>query len=194
MQATTNAVATDQTFLAMVEKKGPFSVSTCFQCRKCTNGCPATFAMDYYPDEIIRFVMMGLSKKALSSKTIWVCASCETCTTRCPNEVKIAELMDCLKEMSIQQGIKPGDRTIRIFHETFLKNIKGRGRVFEGKLLPEFMLKSTAGLARLKGGGIVSDIKTGFKMMMKGRIKMRPPKVIHGSTEVDKILAEREER
>ena len=193
MQATTNTAGMNQTFLEVVEKKGPFSVNMCFQCRKCTNGCPATFAMDYYPDEIIRFVMMGLSEKALSSKTIWVCAACETCTARCPNGVKIAELMDCLKEMSIQRKVKPGDATVRAFHETFLKNIKGRGRVFEGKMLPEFMLKSSAGFARLKTG-IFSDIKTGFKMVMKGRLKMSPPKTIHGNAEVDKILAEREER
>ena len=193
MRKNTQAISPDLEFLKGVEEKGPFSVSACFQCRKCTNGCPATFAMDYYPDEIIRFVMMEQAAKVLSSKTIWVCASCETCTTRCPNDVKIAELMDCLKEMSIQKGIKAGDGTVRTFHETFLNNIKGRGRTFEGAMLPVFMLKSSAGMSRLKSGGILSDIKTGIKMVAKGRMSMKPPKAIKGKDEVDKILSGREE-
>lgn len=193
MQKNTETISPDMQFLKLVEGRGPFSVTSCFQCRKCTNGCPASFAMDYYPDEIIRFVMMGQAQKVLGSKTIWVCASCETCTTRCPNEVKIAELMDCLKEMSIQNGIKPGDATVRTFHETFLNNIKGRGRTFEGAMLPAFMMKSSAGLDRLKGGGIMADIKTGMKMVLKGRMGMKPPKAIKGKDEVDQILSGRED-
>ena len=193
MQKNIETMVVNSELLKRVEDRGPFLVTACFQCRKCTNGCPVTFSMDYYPDEIIRLVMMGQTEKVLGSKTIWVCASCETCTTRCPNEVKVAELMDCLKEMSIQKGMKSGDKTVRTFHETFLNNIKGRGRTFEGAMLPVFMMKSTAGLDRLKGGGILSDIKTGIKMVLKGRMGIKPPKAIQGKKEVDQILSERED-
>ena len=79
----------DYQFLEQIEALGPFQTGACFQCRKCTNGCPVTFAMDLYPDEVIRMVILGQRDTVLSCRTIWVCAACETCTTRCPNEVKI---------------------------------------------------------------------------------------------------------
>ena len=88
-------------FMEQLEATGPFQAGACFQCRKCTNGCPVTFAMDLYPDEVIRMVIIGQRETVLRCRTIWVCAACETCTTRCPNKVKIAELMDSLKEMAI---------------------------------------------------------------------------------------------
>ena len=65
----------DFNFLEEVEAAGPFNVSACFQCRKCTNGCPATFAMDLFPDQVIRLAILGLKDEVLHSKTIWVCAS-----------------------------------------------------------------------------------------------------------------------
>ena len=87
----------DYHFLEEVESAGPFQAEACYQCRKCTNGCPVTFAMDLYPDEVIRMVILGQRERVLNCDTVWVCAACETCTTRCPNDVKIAELMDRLK-------------------------------------------------------------------------------------------------
>jgi len=71
-------------FLEEVEGGSGVKVSACFQCRKCTNGCPVTFAMDLYPDQVMRYIQLGIREPVLNSSTIWVCASCETCTTRCP--------------------------------------------------------------------------------------------------------------
>ena len=75
----------DYRLLEQVEAVGPFQTGACFQCRKCTNGCPVTFAMDFYPDEVIRMVILGQREAVLSCQTIWVCAACQTCTTRCAN-------------------------------------------------------------------------------------------------------------
>ncbi len=90
-------------FLVEVEEKSGVKVSACYQCRKCTNGCPVTFAMDLYPDQVMRYIQLGLRKEILQSSTIWVCASCETCTTRCPNEVDIAKVMDYLKQTIVRK-------------------------------------------------------------------------------------------
>jgi heterodisulfide reductase subunit C len=95
----------DYHFLEEIESAGPFQAGACYQCRKCTNGCPVTFAMDLYPDEVIRMVILGQRERVLNCDTVWVCAACETCTTRCPNDIKIAELMDCLKEMAVRAGL-----------------------------------------------------------------------------------------
>jgi heterodisulfide reductase subunit C len=48
--------------------------------------------MDYPPHQIVRMVQLGLKERVLSSSTIWICATCETCATRCPNEVEVAHL------------------------------------------------------------------------------------------------------
>ena len=94
----------DFSFLQRAEAAGPFNAAECFQCRKCTNGCPASFAMDLFPDQIIRLAILGQTAEVLQSRTIWVCASCETCSTRCPNGVRIAELMDYFKELAVKPG------------------------------------------------------------------------------------------
>jgi len=180
----------DYRLLEQIEAEGPFQAGACFQCRKCTNGCPVTFAMDLYPDEVIRMVLLGQRETVLNCQTIWVCAACETCTTRCPNEVKIAELMDCLKEMAVQEGVPSPQPRILALHETFLNNIKKRGRLYETTLLPAYLLKSGELLDRWNSGTWRYDLKLGRQMFSKGRLPLIP-KSIKGKREVRKILARR---
>lgn len=177
----------DYQFLEQLEAAGPFQAQACFQCRKCTNGCPVTFAMDLYPDEVIRMVLLGQRETILRCHTIWVCAACETCTTRCPNEVKIAELMDCLKEMALQDDIPCPQPQILSLHETFLNNLKKRGRVFEGTLLPNYMLRSGEFWRRWNEGTWLDEIKLGWQMIYKGRLA-HFPKTIKGKKEIRAIL------
>src|SRR3990172_4909871 len=87
-------------FLVDVEARSGQKVSACYQCRKCTNGCPLAFAMDVMPNQVMRMAQLGLGEELLGCKTIWICASCQTCTTRCPNDIDIAHLMDSLRQMS----------------------------------------------------------------------------------------------
>ena len=180
----------DYRLLEQIEAEGPFQAGACFQCRKCTNGCPVTFAMDLYPDEVIRMVILGQRETVLNCQTIWVCAACETCTTRCPNEVKIAELMDFLKEMAVREGVPSPQPRILALHETFLNNIKKRGRLYETTLLPAYLLKSGELLDRWNSGTWRYDLKLGRQMFSKGRLPLIP-KSIKGKREVRKILARR---
>jgi len=179
----------DYSLLEQIEAVGPFQTGACFQCRKCTNGCPVTFAMDLYPDEVIRLVILGQRQTVLGCRTIWVCAACETCTTRCPNEVKIAELMDCLKEMAVQVGVPSPQPQILTLHETFLNNIKKWGRVYETALLPTYLLRSGELKHKWQAGTYRSDIKLGLQMFSKGRFPLLP-KTISGKKEVRKILSQ----
>ena len=175
-------------FMEQLEATGPFQAGACFQCRKCTNGCPVTFAMDLYPDEVIRMVIIGQRETVLRCRTIWVCAACETCTTRCPNEVKIAELMDSLKEMAIQEGVPSPQPQILAFHETFLNNVKKRGRVFETTLLPTYMLRSGELRRKWNVREWQYDLTLGLQMFYKGRFALFP-KTIKGKKEVSTILS-----
>jgi heterodisulfide reductase subunit C len=183
----------DYHLLEQVEAEGPFQTAACFQCRKCTNGCPVTFAMDLYPDEVIRMVILGQRKTVLACRTIWVCAACETCTTRCPNDVRIAELMDCLKEMTLHEGIPSSQPRILALHEAFLNNIKKRGRLYETTLLPAYLLKSGKLLEKWNSGIWRYDLNLSRQMFSKGRLPLMP-KSIEGKREVRKILTRRKER
>jgi len=146
--------------------------------------------MDLYPDEVIRLVILGQRQTVLACQTIWVCAACETCTTRCPNEVKIAELMDCLKEMAVYEGVPASQLRISALHEAFLNNIKKRGRLFETTLLPVYLLKSGELPAKWHSGAWRHDLKLGRRMLAKGRVPLKP-KSIEGKEEVRKILSRR---
>ena len=179
----------DYQLLERIEAVGPFQTGACFQCRKCTNGCPVTFAMDFYPDEVIRMVILGQQQAVLSCQTIWVCAACATCTTRCPNDVKIAELMDALKEMALAEGVPTAQPRILALHETFLNNIKKRGRLYETTLLPDYLLKSGALWDKLNSGTWRYDLNLGRRMLSKGRLPLMP-KSIKGKREVREILSQ----
>jgi heterodisulfide reductase subunit C len=183
----------DYRLLDQIEAQGPFQAGACFQCRKCTNGCPVTFAMDIYPDEVIRLVILGQINTVLACQTIWVCAACETCTTRCPNDVRIAELMDCLKEMAVQAGLPSPQPRITALHETFLNNIKKRGRLYETTLLPVYLLKSGELRHKLSSGDWRYDLKLGRQMLSKGRVPLKP-KSINGIKEVREILDRRKRK
>lgn len=187
------ALTPDFSFLQRVEASGPFNAAECFQCRKCTNGCPASFEMDLFPDQIIRLAILGQRREVLQSKTIWVCASCETCSTRCPNGVRIAELMDYFKELAIRDGISPAMPRVAAFHQTFLNNIKRSGRVFEGTLLPAWWLKSGQIGEKLWTGGIFGDVKQAIGLLRRKRMSLVPGK-IKGRSEVKEILSSSSQR
>ena len=188
-----NILVPDYDLLEQIEAQGPFQTGACFQCRKCTNGCPVTFAMDLFPDEVIRMVILGQRETVLACQTIWVCAACETCTTRCPNDVKIAELMDCLKEMSVQERVPSSQPRILALHETFLNNVEKWGRLYEAGLLPVCLLKSGELLEKLHAGTWQYDLKLGCQMMANGRLPLIP-KSINGKKEIRRILARRKRK
>jgi heterodisulfide reductase subunit C len=87
--------------------------------------------MDYKPNQIMQMVSLGMKERILSCKTIWVCASCYTCSTRCPNDIDIAGVMDWLRQSALQEGVTPAEKEVPIFHAAFLDSIRTYGRVHE---------------------------------------------------------------
>jgi len=76
---------------------------SCYQCGKCSAGCPAADVMDLLPHQVIRFAQLGLIDEILESKTIWICASCITCTARCPRGVDLAKIMEALRQVVLRK-------------------------------------------------------------------------------------------
>lgn len=167
-------------------------IFACYQCSKCSAGCPVSFAMDILPHQVIRSVLFGQKKKVLSSKTIWICASCETCTTRCPNEIDIAKTMDVLRQMQIESGETAAMPKVPVFHHAFLDTVKKRGRVHELSMMQSYSLKSGDLKDKLKTGAWKNDVKLGIKMFLRGKLKIIPAKC-QAFQEVRKIFDQAEE-
>lgn len=159
-------VVPNPAFRREVEKIGGHKVSACFQCEKCTSGCPVAFSMDIVPHKLMRSVVLGLRDQVLKSDTIWVCASCETCTTRCPNGIDIAHVMDNLRQLAQREGVKTEQTNVPLFHSTFLDSVKSRGRVAETELLVKYTLKSEGIKGLLRQAGI------GLQMFKRGKIPL----------------------
>ena len=175
-------------FLREVEAASGEKVSLCYQCRKCSSGCPVTFAMDYLPDVILRMVQLGFRDRVLNSSTIWICASCETCTTRCPNEIDIAGVIDTLRRMALSEGrVAPAVKDIPRFHQAFLSSIKAGGRVNEVGMLRRYLLKTNL-WAKLRSGELLEQAKLGWGMFRRGKLKIWPHR-IRQAGEIKKLFA-----
>ncbi len=92
-------------FVNKIEELSGENIYACYQCGKCTAGCPSLSEMDISPSEIIRLVQLGQEKEVLNSKTIWMCASCFTCVTRCPKGVDLAKVMEALRQITLRKNV-----------------------------------------------------------------------------------------
>ena len=92
-------------FVKKVAEISGQNLKLCYQCGKCSAGCPMSFAMDLLPNEIMRLVQLGLEEEIAKSKTIWFCASCLTCTVRCPKGVDISRVMEALRLITLRKSV-----------------------------------------------------------------------------------------
>jgi len=167
----------DGSFLREVEGLSGVAVSACFHCEKCTSGCPVSYAMDLPPNLLIRHIQLGQRYKVLSSKTIWVCASCITCSTRCPNDIDLAHVMDTLRRISMQNGLV-GLPRVMVFHDAFMKAVRTHGRVHEIEMIGRYKIKSKT---------FFEELELGRELFARGRIRIIPER-IRGLKEVREIL------
>jgi len=168
----------DPNFAKEIARHGRPDVLLCYQCKKCSNGCPVAFAMDIFPHQIMRAIQLGLRNEVLGSSTIWLCASCQTCSTRCPNDIDIAGVMDVLRQIALEYEITPKEPEVPIFHKTFLKSIKRHGKVFELGMM---------GFYKLRTRDLFSDMKLGAEMLKRGKFKLFPHRV-QGTKEIKTIF------
>ncbi len=92
-------------FVKQLEEISGQNLLSCYQCGKCSAGCPIAMAMDFLPNQIIRMAQLGLEEELLSSKAPWLCASCLTCTSRCPKGVDIARIMGAIRSIILRTGV-----------------------------------------------------------------------------------------
>ncbi len=166
-----SAATVRDSFLEEVIRASNVNIQACYQCQKCSAGCPVVEAMDILPNQVVRQIQYGRRDKVLTSKTIWICASCHTCSVRCPNDIDIAKVMDTLRHLALKSGLRAGEANIPVFHAAFLDAIKSNGRVHELSLIMKYKLKTK---------DFLKDAGLGWEMFRRGKIKVLPPSITGG--------------
>lgn len=152
-------------FARDVEHRCGASVSACFQCHKCSTGCPIGPDMDLLSSQIMRLVQLGQEAEVLESEAIWLCASCEACTTRCPMSIDIAAVMDTLRMMAVERKADIPDAHGEKFNRSFLGSVRHHGRVYEVGLMTAYKLRT---------GDLMADVDKVPAMLAKGKLSLLP--------------------
>lgn len=142
------------------------NVEACYQCGKCTAGCPLAPAMDMKPNQVIRACQLGLKDVVLDSNAIWHCAGCETCASRCPRDIDMARVNKALARMCVVEGRKPKDHATMVFHKSFMESMGRWGRAHEMEIMSFTKLRDAG--QRLK------DIPLGAALFGRGRLALLP--------------------
>lgn len=174
----------DRRFLEEVKRRSGEDPNLCYQCLKCTAGCPTAPFMDIRPNMILRMIQMGRKEAVLQSSAIWLCVSCETCGTRCPNEIDIGLVMDTLREMAVEAGVSAKEKNILLLHQAFIQSIRRGGRVHEATMLVDYKLRSK---------DFFTDLGPGIQLFLKGKIPLLPDR-IKGRKEIKRIFDRCHER
>ena len=151
--------------LEEVRRRSGTEVSACFQCHKCSTGCPIGPEMDFLPSQVMRLVHLGAEKEVLGSQAIWLCASCEACTARCPMAIDIAGVMDALRIMAIDRQTVLPDAHGKQFNRTFLGSVRRHGRVYEMGMMSVYKLRTF---------NLLSDMDKVPQMLAQGKLSLLP--------------------
>ncbi|MEA3368248.1 MAG: 4Fe-4S dicluster domain-containing protein [Planctomycetota bacterium] len=172
----------EKTLAEKIRQRTGVDVRECYQCGKCTAGCPMARFMDLTPSQVMRLVQIGDEEAVetlLSSQTLWSCVGCLTCTQRCPKELDPAAVMDALREIAYEEGRVPDEqRKVLKFHEAFLETVKHAGRMSEVPL---------TALYKTLSRDFLSDVLLAPAMLLRGKLPLIP-QVISGRKEVGRIF------
>ncbi len=165
-----------------IKKDTGEDIMLCYQCGKCTAGCPLNDEMDISPNQLLRMLQTeipDLEEKVLKSSTIWLCLSCETCFSRCPKEVDLPKIMDYLRSESMRQNsVNKKASDIVAFHRSFLSTVKSVGRLYEIGLIAGYKARTFH---------LLQDVNVAPTMLLNGKLKIKPP-LIKNRSEIAKIF------
>ncbi len=159
----------------IASEPGGENIKKCFNCTGCTVGCPVTeIDKGYNPRKILRKALLGMRNEVLTDDSLWLCASCYICYERCPQDVKITEVMGAIRAIA-QREAKAGKIKLNnpkpLFDNLFIDSVRSNGRWYEAGVSGTFMLK-TKGL-----GGLIGYAPMGLELFKKGKLSILPHKI-----------------
>jgi len=157
----------------------------CIQCGTCTGSCPVSYAMDISPRELIALFRSGDMATIMKSRTIWICASCYACTTRCPSGIKITDLMYALKRTAMEKQMKSAAPQVQRLANLFTQNLMKYGRLHEGTLIRKYYMRTNM----LKFLDLIPLVR---KMWKTKRVALFP-KRIHAHESLSRIIRKAQE-
>ena len=140
------------------------NIYSCYQCVKCTSGCPLADQFDLTPNQVMRALQLN-DARVLESRTIWLCASCYTCATRCPRGIDVTGVMDALRIEARERGIPAAVPEVATFNSLFMRLSRMFGRI------PELLLMALFNLAQRKP---FANADLGWQLLKRGRLKWLP--------------------
>ena len=157
------------TLAGRIQKATGVKLTHCYQCGKCAAGCPVADQMDLTSCNALRMLQYGLpeyDERVLRSEGIWLCLACETCSTRCPQEVEIPKVMDFIRGEALAKNLAhPKSADILAFHRAFLDSIEYTGRLYEVGLVADYKVRSRH---------FLKDVMLAPKMYVKGKLGLLP--------------------
>jgi quinone-modifying oxidoreductase, subunit QmoC len=154
----------------VMEIPGCERLKDCIQCGTCSGVCPLSLYMDHGPRQVMALARAGFREEVLRSRTLWLCASCYACTTECPRQIRITDILYELKQRAIRAGLAPKNLPTPALASEFARMVAERGRVTESELVMRLYLK-TDWLAAL------GNWRLGLGLMSRGRFPLRPEKI-----------------
>jgi heterodisulfide reductase subunit C len=145
-----------------------FDYNRCLHCRCCGSGCPFLETMDYHPNQVIRLIQLGLVEETLTSRTIWTCVACNTCSMQCPMAIDIPAVMDGLRHLALERQVIPAEPDVVEFHRAVLESISRYGRTHKLEIMMRYKLKTRT---------FLKDWQVGLKMMAKRKLDLTPSRV-----------------
>lgn len=185
-EATPSSMSINAELAQRIQDELGENVYLCYQCVKCTSGCPVGEFFDWQPNQIMRALQLGQEDIALESQTPWLCASCQTCSTRCPQGLDIAAIMEFLTREALARGIESPVPQVEHFNQAFLREVRIFGRAYEPGLMAEMALRDPRSL--------LGDRELYIKMLTKRKVAFlpefgRPPRKVKPNPEAARAIA-----
>jgi heterodisulfide reductase subunit C2 len=154
-----------QDLLRRVVARSGADLSACYQCKRCTAGCPVSKMTTGGPSEVIRRLHLSAGRELLDHDLIWTCVSCQTCSARCPMGIDVAAVMDSLRQLALEAHAAKQKGNVPLFNKAFLETVRIFGRTYDMAMITAYKLGSRK---------LMDDTEKFPTMLKKGKISLLP--------------------
>ncbi len=154
--------------LGYLERESKQPLSLCYQCQKCSGGCPVSKLTTVMAHQVVRLAQQDQVEALIAAPLVWYCTGCKTCQARCPNGIDISAVLDVLKAKVLSEANKVTD--LASFHTSFLNSVQRHGRVYELGMVVGYKWRVKRWL---------EDKELGSRMFLKGKLALLPHRIAY---------------